>query len=99
MHRHRQRIVDFAARSRVPLVGDWGPWAPNGGFLSYGPDIDAMARRAATYVDRVLRGARPADLPVDQPTRFELVINLKSARALGITVPESVLIRADRVIE
>ena len=97
--RNLKRFVDFAAKSRLPLVGGWGAWAHAGGLMSYGPNVDDMVRRAATYVDKILKGTRPADLPVQQPTRFELVINLKTAKALGLTIPESFLTRADEVIE
>ncbi len=96
---HHRKIVDFAVKSRLPLAGGWGAWAQAGGLLSYGPDVNAMVRRAATYVDKILKGAKPADLPVEQPTKFELVINLKTAKALGLTIPPSVLVRADRIIE
>jgi putative ABC transport system substrate-binding protein len=94
-----QRILDFAAKNRVPLVGGWGPWCQRGALLSYGPNLLQMAQRAATYVDRILKGAKPGDLPIEQPTTFELVINLKTAKALGLTIPPSLLQRADQVIE
>ena len=93
------RIVNFAADNRLPLAGGWGAWAKQHGLLSYGPNIDDMVRRAVTYVDRILKGTKPADLPVQQPTRFELVINLKTAKALGLEVPTTLLARADEVIE
>jgi len=96
---NRQRIADFAAKNRLILVGGWGAWTHFGGILTYGPDTLGMSRRAATYVDKILKGAKPADLPVEQPTRFELVINLKAAKALGLTIPPSILVRADRVIQ
>ena len=95
---NRARILELAAQNRLLLVSGWGPWAAGGGLLSYGPDLDAVIRNSATYVDRILKGARPADLPVEQPTRFELVVNLKTAKALGVTIPQSVLLRADDVI-
>jgi putative ABC transport system substrate-binding protein len=94
-----QRIVDFAAKNQLPLVGDWGTWSQRGAVLSYGPNIGEMVQRASTYVDRILRGAKPADLPIQQPTRFDLLINLKAARALGLTIPPSLLQRADLLIE
>ena len=93
------RIVDFAAKNRLPLAGGWGAWAKAGGLLSYGPNVNDMARRAADYVDKILKGAKPADLPAQQPTKFELVINLKTAKALGLSVPPALLARADEVIE
>jgi putative ABC transport system substrate-binding protein len=93
------RIVDFAAKARLPLAGGWGAWAHEGGLMSYGPNIDDMTRRAVTYVDRILKGAKPAELPVQQPTRFELVINLKTAKTLGLEIPPTLLARADQVIE
>ena len=96
---NRSRILEFATRNGLPLVGDWGPWAAGGGLLDFGPNIDQMVRRCADYVDRILRGAKPAQLPVEQPTKFELVINLKTARALGLTVSPSLLLRADQVIQ
>ena len=97
--RNLQRFADFAAKSRLPLMGGWGAWAQAGGLMSYGPNVDDMVRRAAPYVDKILKGTKPADLPVQQPTRFELVINLKTAKALGLTISESFLTRADQVIE
>jgi putative ABC transport system substrate-binding protein len=97
--RSRDRIVEFAGRRRLPLAGGWGLWAEAGALLSYGPDPNVMVRRAADYVDRVLKGARPADLPIQQPTTFELVVNVKTARALGLPISESMLARADRVIQ
>ena len=93
------RIVGFAKQARLPLAGGWGAWAMAGGLLSYGPDTADMARRAAAHIDRILRGAKPADLPVEQPTKFQLVINLATARALGLDLSSSLLTRADEVIE
>jgi len=95
----RSRILEFATTHRLPVATGWGAWAQGGALLTYGPNIDDIIRRSAVHVDKVLRGARPADLPVEQPTRFELVINLKTAQALGLTIPQSLLLRADRVIE
>lgn len=96
---NRRAIVDFANRQRVPLAGGWGAWADDGGLLSYGPDLTTFVPRAATYVDRIVRGANPAELPVERPTKLDLVINVKTARMLGLSVPPSLLVRADRVIE
>ena len=97
--REGRRIVDLAAASRVPAIYRLGDQAALGGLMAFGPRIPDMCRRAASYVDKVLRGAKPADLPVEQPTRFELVINLKTAKALGITFPPSIRVRADQVIQ
>ena len=99
MNLNRSRILEFAREQRVPLVTGWGPWATAGGFLSYGPDLNALARRAAVHVDKILKGANPSELAVEQPTRFELVVNLKTARLLGMTIPASLLSRADQIIE
>ena len=93
------RIMDFAAKNRLPLAGGWGAWAQAGGLISYGPNVDEIVRQSATYVDKILKGAKPAELPVQQPTRFDLLINLKAAKVLGLTIPESLLLRADKVIE
>jgi putative ABC transport system substrate-binding protein len=96
---HRNRIIDFMAQYQVPTMYTSSGWAEQGGLMEYAPDLPEMYSRAATYVDRVLRGAKPGDLPVEQPTKFQLVINLKTARALGLTIPQSVLLQADQIIE
>ena len=95
----QQRIVDLAAQHRLPAIyyGRW--WVQAGGLMSYGPSLPAMARRAVTYVDKILKGAKPADLPVEQLMKFDLVINLKTAKALGITIPPTLLMLADEVIQ
>ena len=95
----RRRIVELAGRTRVPAVYFDRTFAEAGGLLSYGTDLFALYRSASTYVDKILRGAKPADLPVQQPTQFELVINLKTAKTLGLMIPPPILLRADRVIE
>ena len=96
---HRASIISAAARNNVPAVYGFSFFARDGGLLSYGPDPVDPFRRAATYVDRILRGANPGDLPVQFPTKFEMVVNLKAAKALGLTVPQSILLRADEIIE
>jgi putative ABC transport system substrate-binding protein len=96
---HRARIAELAVKSRLPTAFNWGQYAEAGGLLAYGPSAEEMWRRAAAFVDDVLRGTKPSDLPFEQPTKFELVINLKTAKALGLTIPPSLLQRADQVIE
>jgi putative tryptophan/tyrosine transport system substrate-binding protein len=95
----RAPIILAAARSNVPAVYNLSPWARDGGLLSYGVDLVDTSRHAASYVDRILRGAKPGDLPVQFPTKYEMVVNLKTAKALGLTVPQSILLSADEVIE
>ena len=97
--RHRTRIIEFAATARLPAIYEDRIFADAGGLISYGPSVLDNCRRAATYVDKILKGAKPADLPVEQPTKFELVINLKTAKTLGLTIPPSLLAHADEVIE
>jgi putative ABC transport system substrate-binding protein len=99
LQNNRARITDLAARHRLPAVYGLSEYAEAGGLLAYGPHRLDLFRRAATYVDRILKGAKPGDLPVEQPTRFELVINRKAAKALGLTIPPAMLLRADQVIE
>src|SRR2546425_5951927 len=92
-------IVEAAAKQRIPAIYEWGDMARAGGLIAYGPVIAELNRRVATYVDKIFKGANPGDLPVEQPTKFELVINLKTAKAVGITIPQALLLRADQVIE
>jgi ABC-type uncharacterized transport system substrate-binding protein len=96
---HRARILDFMTRNAIPCMYEDGRFVEEGRLMSYGPNAPDLFRRAAVYVDKIIRGANPADLPVEQPTKFELVINLKTAKALGLTVPDSVIVSADKVIE
>jgi ABC-type uncharacterized transport system substrate-binding protein len=96
---NRRRLLDLVARSRLPMIFGSRDIVAAGGLMSYGPNFSDMFGRAATYVDKILKGAKPADLPIEQPTTFELVINLKTAKALGLTIPPSVLARADEVIQ
>ena len=94
-----QRIADFAVKNRLPSIFHLKEFVERGGLAAYGPDRSDLYRRAATFVDKILKGAKPATLPVEQPTKFELVINLKTAKAIGITIPRPILARADGIIE
>ena len=96
---HRKRVVELAAQFRLPALFEWRIFVDAGGFMSYGPSLAEIFRRAAFYVDQILKGAKPADLPIEQPTKFESVINLTTAKALGLTIPQSVLARVDEVIQ
>ena len=99
MYSLRREIADLSAKFRLPAVYQSREWVEAGGLVSYGGDRRQLYRRAAEYVDKILRGAKPGDLPVEQPTKFDLVINFKTAKALGLTIPPSLLQRADQVIE
>ncbi len=96
---HAAEVAVLATQYRLPAIGGQKGMARTGLLLTYGPDLSDLQRRSATYVDKILKGTKPADLPVEQPTKFELVINPKTAKALGLTIPQSVLLRADQVIE
>jgi putative ABC transport system substrate-binding protein len=95
----RSRIVGLAAGSRLPAIYDQGEFVSVGGLMSYGPSLSGLSSRAAVFVDKILKGAQPADLPVERPRKFELLINLKAAKQIGLTIPPNVLARADRVIK
>jgi putative ABC transport system substrate-binding protein len=95
---HRARIADLAARNRLPAIYTSRGFVEAGGLMSYGPQFRDLFRRAAAYVDKILKGASPGELPVEQPTKYELVVNLKAASALGLTIPQSLLRRADELI-
>lgn len=98
-YREHRLIVEAAARHRIPAIYEWGDMARAGGLMAYGPVIAELNRRVATYVDKILKGAKPGVLPVEQPANFELVINLRAARTLGLTIPQALLLRADEVIQ
>ena len=95
----RTQILDLAVKSRLPVIYGGRGLVEAGGLMTYGVSVADLDRRAATYVDKILKGAKPADLPVEQPTKFELIINLKAAKQIGLTIPPNVLVRADRVIK
>ena len=96
---NQKQIVDLATKNRLPAIFHRGEFVDTGGLMSYGPDLAEAFRRAAVMVDKILKGTKPADIPVEQPTKFDLVINLKTAKALGITIPPVVLTRATRVVK
>ncbi len=98
LNSRRTQIADLALKSRLPAIYGQSEWAEDGGLMSYGVSFTDLYRRAATYVDKILKGAKPADLPVEQPMKFEFIINLKAAKQIGLTIPPNVLVRADRVI-
>jgi putative tryptophan/tyrosine transport system substrate-binding protein len=96
---HRTQVVDLVVKSRLPAIYNVAEFVEAGGLMTYGPSITDLSRRAATYVDKILKGAKPADLPVEQPKKFEFIINLKAAKQIGLTIPPNVLARADKVIK
>lgn len=96
---NRKKVLEFAAQQRIPTIYERSLYVRDGGLISYGPIVDETFRRVVIYVDRILKGAKPADLPVEQPTRFEMVVNLKAAKALGLAIPQSMLMRADEVVQ
>lgn len=99
MTTHKTQILNWAAKVRLPVISQYAELTEAGGLMAYGPNILDIYRRAASYVDKILKGAKPAELPVEQPTKLELVLNLKSAKALGVKIPNSILLRADRVLD
>src|SRR5262249_37859896 len=96
---HRKQLADLAVKSRLPAIYNRPEYVEDGGLMAYTPNVDDMFRRAAKYVDKILKGTKPVDLPVEQPMKFELVINLKAAKQIGLTIPPNVLSRADKVIK
>jgi len=99
LNTQRTQIVDLAIKNRVPAVYGQQEYVEAGGLMTYGVSLTDLFRRAATYVDKILKGAKPADLPIEQPTKFEFIINLKAAKQIGLTIPPNVLVRADKVIK
>lgn len=98
LNSHRRQVTDLAAKSRLAAIYYAPEFSDNGGLISYAPSINSLYRRAATYLDKILKGAKPAELPVEQPTKFELIINLRAAKQIGLTIPQWVLVKADKVI-
>jgi ABC-type uncharacterized transport system substrate-binding protein len=96
---NKNYVINFAMSRRIPVISGWGVMAKNGALCTYGPRLVESYRRTAYFVDRILKGSKPAELPIERPTVFELVVNLNSAKILGVTIPSSVLVRADRIIE
>ena len=96
---YRQRIIDYGMKHRAPVISGWPIFARSGAICSYGPKLTESYRRLAYYVDRVLKGAQPSDLPIERPTKFEMVVNMKTAKTLGLTLPNSIIVSADEVIE
>src|SRR5262249_16740400 len=99
MATHKTHILSWAAKVRLPVISQYAELTEAGGLVAYGPNIPDIYRRAAVYVDKILKGPKPAELPIEQPTKIQLVINLKAARALGLTIPQSVLLRADQIMQ
>jgi putative ABC transport system substrate-binding protein len=99
LFQQRKQIAEFGTKNRIPMAGGWGDWIKDGFLLTYGPNVTEAMQRIPAYIDKILKGARPADLPIERPTRFELVIDMKIAKTLNIKIPNSVLVRADKVIE
>jgi putative tryptophan/tyrosine transport system substrate-binding protein len=96
---HRTELTELAANKRLPSMCETGVWTEDGCLMSYGPDLVSLYQRAAIFVDKILKGTKPADIPVEQPMKFELVINLKTAKQIGVTIPPNLLARADKVIK
>ena len=96
---NRKRVIEFAKAQSIPTMYEYGSMVRDGGLISYGPNLDDLLRRSAVYVDKILKGTKPAELPVEQPTRYQLLLNSKTAKAIGLTLPQSLLLRADEVVE